>query len=533
MSPQNVPPDAPHADPWHELPPGPWLARWARWVRLGAWGAAFLSLAVFLCLAVLRLSYPFELEWLEGGVLQHVERVAAGAPLYVPPSLEFTAFSYPPLYFVAGAAAARLFGDGFLPLRLLSLLATVGSFALVFGIVRRSTRRALPAAVAAGLFAATYAASGFWFDLARLDSLALFLLLLGVRLVWFHAGRAASVAAGIAFGLSFLTKQTALACLVPLIPVLFVVRRRQAVWLTVTLVALLAGTTLLFDAVSHGWYSYYVFRVRSGIVCGSIHWASLASFWMRDLAAPLGIAMALGGYYFVRRVPHWRRDAEGVQLALAGGLVLGAWMCRMEPCVFSNGSIPAHAAVAVLAGLGLHEALGPRARDATRRQALTGGLPRPRRAGAVRRAGLPAGRRAAAARRPARGGVAGRPAGSRAGRVFLPQHPYLLERAGLRRTRTRAAWTTCCAAIAQGLRPGPGRRARQRRRRAAVRDRAARQRLAPGRGRAGLRPRRPRLHGSAPVPHRVRHAGRPGLRLRAAPRGRAAAPPPSPLVGIE
>lgn len=453
MSPQNVPPDASHADPWHELSPGPWLARWACWIRLGAWGAAFLSLAVFLGLAVLRLSYPFELEWLEGGVLQHVARVVAGAPLYVPPSLEFTAFSYPPLYFVAGAAAARLLGDGFLPLRLLSLLATVGSFALVFGIVRRSTGRALPAAVAAGLFAATYAASGFWFDLARLDSLALFLLLLGVRLVWFHAGRAASVAAGIAFGLSFLTKQTALACLLPLIPVLFVVRRRQAAWLTVTLVTLVAGATLLFDAVSHGWYSYYVFRVRSGIVCGSIHWASLASFWMRDLAAPLGIAMALGGYYFVRRVPHWRRDAEGVQLALAGGLVLGAWMCRMEPGVFSNGSIPAHAALAVLAGLGLHEALGPRARDATRRQALRAvcfglavlvqfaglgyrpadALPRPgdRRAGELLVARL----------------------GAVQGRVFLPQHPYLLERAG----RPAHAHAGCVDDVLRGDPRGCGR----------------------------------------------------------------------------
>lgn len=431
MSPQNVPPDVPREDPWPELPPGPWLARWARWVRLGAWGAAALSLAVLLCLAAIRSSYPFELEWLEGGVLQHVRRVASGAPVYVPPSLEFTAFSYPPLFYLAGAAATRLTGDGFLPLRLVSLLASLGSFALVFAIVRRSTRRALPAAVAVGLFAATYGASGFWFDLARLDSLALFLLLLGVRLVWFHPGRAAAVAAGAAFGLSFLTKQTALVCLVPLLPVLFVVRRRQAVWLTATLAALLIGAHLALDAASHGWYSYYVLRVRSGIVCGSIHWASLASFWMRDLAAPLGIAMALGGYYFVRRVPHWRRDAEGVQLALAGGLVLGAWMCRMEPGVFSNGSIPAHAAIAILAGLGLHEALGPRARDATRRQALRAvcfGL-----AVLVQFAGL--GYRPADALPRAGDRRAGELLVTRLravqGRVFLPQHPYLLEGAGL------------------------------------------------------------------------------------------------------
>jgi hypothetical protein len=431
VSPQTPPTDAPHDDVWLEQPPGPWLVRGVRWSGWAAWGAAILALAVFLGLSVLRLTYPFELEWLEGGVLQHVARVAAGAPLYVQPSPGFTSFSYPPLYFFLAAAATRLLGPGFAALRLVSLLASLGCIALVFDIVRRSTRRAFPAAVAAGLFVATYGVSGFWFDLARVDSLAILLLLLGVRLAWFHPGRAGSVAAGLAFGLSFLAKQSALACLALLLPALFVARRRQAAWLAVTLAVLLAGTTLVLDAVSHGWYSYYVFRVRSGIVCGSIHWNSLASFWMRDLAAPFGIAMVLGLYYLVRRVPLWRREVEGARLALLGGLVFGAWVCRMEPGVFSNGSIPAYAAVAILAGLGLQEVLGPPERAATRRRALTAvclGL-----AVLVQFAGL--GYRPADAL-PRRGD---RRAGELLlarlaqvkGRVFLPQHPYLLERAGL------------------------------------------------------------------------------------------------------
>jgi len=118
-------------------------------------------------------------------------------------------------------------------------------------------------------------------------------------------------------------------------------------------------------------------------------------------------------------------------LALLGGLVLGSWVCRLEPCVFINGSIPAHAAVAILAGLGLAEVLLPPARLATRGQALTAvglglvvlvqfaglgyrptdALPRP----ADRRAGEELVSRLR----------------SLGGRVFLPQHPYLLERAGL------------------------------------------------------------------------------------------------------
>ncbi len=432
MSPESPSPEPAPQVSWQDLPPGPGMCRAAAWIRRGVWGAAALSLATFLVLAAIRLFHPFELEWLEGGVLMHVQRVLAGAPIYVPPSLEFTAFSYPPLYYHVAAAATRALGGGFLPLRLVSLLASLGCLALVFGIVRRSSGWSFPAAVAAGLLAATYGSSGFWFDLGRLDALAILLLLLGTYLVWFHTGRAAAVAAGVVFALSFLTKQTAIVCLVPLVPALFVARRRQAVWLAASSLGLIAATTLAFDAASQGWYSYHVFRVRAGIVAGSIHWASLASFWMRDLAAPLGIAMALGLYYFLRRLPVWRRDAEGVQLALLGGLVLGAWTCRMEPGVFSNGSIPAHAAVVILAGLGLNEVLGPHARCATRGQTLTAmglGL-----VVLVQFAGLgyrptdalpkPGDRRA--------GELLVRRLGEVPGRVFLPQHPYLLERAGRR-----------------------------------------------------------------------------------------------------
>jgi len=395
------------------------------------WGAALLSVGAFLVLAVVRLFYPFELEWLEGAILQHVERLAAGTAIYVPPSLDFTAFSYPPLYFLVAAATSRVVGGGFPALRLVSLLASLGSLALVFSIVRRSGGRTLPAAVAAGLFAATYGISGFWFDLARVDALALFLLLFGVRLLWRPGGRIAAVAAGLAFAASFLTKQTAIVCVVPIVIALAAARRRQARWLTATLLVTLVVATVALDSLSDGWFSYYVFRVRGGIVWGSIHWAGLISFWTRDLAAPLGIAMALGLLYVLQRLPRWRGEVEGVQLALLGGMILGSWACRLEPCVFVNGNIPAHAALAILAGLGLAEAPRPSAAGAPRGQVLAAtalgfavllqfaglgyqpadALPRPgdRRAGEEFVARL----RATGAR------------------VFVPQHPYLLERAGL------------------------------------------------------------------------------------------------------
>ena len=45
-----------------------------------------------------RISHPFDLEWMEGGMLLHASRVANGQAIYVPPSIDFIPFIYPPMY---------------------------------------------------------------------------------------------------------------------------------------------------------------------------------------------------------------------------------------------------------------------------------------------------------------------------------------------------------------------------------------------------------------------------------------------------
>src|SRR5262245_60258037 len=73
--------------------------------------AAILAVAAYYLLAYLgvalaRIGYPFELEWLEGQSLEEVRRLLAGQPIYAAPSLEFVASNYPPLYFVLAAGSA-------------------------------------------------------------------------------------------------------------------------------------------------------------------------------------------------------------------------------------------------------------------------------------------------------------------------------------------------------------------------------------------------------------------------------------------
>jgi len=106
-------------------------AAFTRLSLLLKYGTLFIAIAyigLYLVLALFRLSYPFELEWEEGGSVEHVRRLLVGQQIYVAPSLDFIPYPYPPFYYYVSAAAAHLFGLTFESLRLVSFIASLISF---------------------------------------------------------------------------------------------------------------------------------------------------------------------------------------------------------------------------------------------------------------------------------------------------------------------------------------------------------------------------------------------------------------------
>ena len=81
-------------------------------------------LIMYVVIALQRLHYPFDLEWMEGGMLLHADRVLKGEGIYVPPSMEFIPFIYPPLYPWVLAACAKVLGLGYAVGRTISFLGT-------------------------------------------------------------------------------------------------------------------------------------------------------------------------------------------------------------------------------------------------------------------------------------------------------------------------------------------------------------------------------------------------------------------------
>ena len=68
----------------------------ALWVVLGVAAAA--AVAAFAVLAVRRATYPYQIEWLEGGAVEHVRRILQGRQLYPAPGIDFVPYPYPAPY---------------------------------------------------------------------------------------------------------------------------------------------------------------------------------------------------------------------------------------------------------------------------------------------------------------------------------------------------------------------------------------------------------------------------------------------------
>ena len=315
--------------------------------------AAVLAVLVYLAVALLRMPYPFDLEWVEGGMLAQVRRVLHGQPLYAAPSVSYVPFDYTPLYFLVAAFPARFMGEGLAALRLTSLAASLGCLALVALIVRREGGSLSAGMLAAGLFAATYRLSGAWLDLARPDSLFLVLVLAGL---WAYrvapTGRRSTTLgaaiAGAIFALAFLAKQTALLVALPIAIHAALDDRRRAVAFAGTLAVLIGASTLLLDRGSGGWYHYYVFGVA---MSHRIDRTLVTRFWTDDLLRPLAIAALVGASVFAlpRRAV---ASGRGYLAALSAGMLGSAWWLRLYRGSYDNALLTSCAAVAILCALG-------------------------------------------------------------------------------------------------------------------------------------------------------------------------------------
>jgi len=324
-------------------------------LKCGLLAAAAFYIAAFVGNATVRVPYKYELEWMEGGVVCHVERVLEGKSIYCEPSAEFVPFIYTPFYYYVSAAVARVVGLGFFPLRLVSLIASLGCASLIMLIVvRRAHAPAFFGFLAAGFFMACFCVTGRWLDIARVDPLFLMLLLSSIYAFQSPKPSVNSVLAAILMFLAFFTKQTALMVALPLClwSVLF-----RTGWsrisFSLVFFAFLGLSTLLMNGVSDGWYSYYVFSLpKQHGIQQDMYWG----YWQHDIFDYAGIAF-IASALCIFRGRHASRGEWCFDLAVLGSLLFASWFSRLHSGGYLNVLLPAFAALAIFFGIGLFKAV--------------------------------------------------------------------------------------------------------------------------------------------------------------------------------
>ena len=304
-----------------------------------------LMVLLFVYTALRRMHFAFEYDWIEDGVLASVRHIHSGLPLYSAPTTAFTPYLYTPIYLYIAATFSRLMGLGYAPLRLLSLLSTLGCFAVIYLLVWCEARKHLAAIAAVGLFAACYPVVQGAFDLGRVDMLYLFFVLCA-----FYVTRFGNPAlAALLWVCAFQTKQGVLP--IALLALCYDWQRPRRVLLGVgSLAALLAGSILWLNHATQGWYRYYVFGLVGGL--GFVK-AQATDFLCADLVRPCGIVLLVLFAAWLAAPPSLRSRAFSFYLLGSLGMVAFIGYLRAHRGANFNSLLPMYAWMAVLFGVAL------------------------------------------------------------------------------------------------------------------------------------------------------------------------------------
>ncbi|MBI4838462.1 MAG: glycosyltransferase family 39 protein [Nitrospirae bacterium] len=280
-------------------------------------------------------------------MVDHVKRVISGQKLYISPSLEFIPV-YTPFYFYLSAAISSVVGIGFTPLRVISFIASLGCFFVIFLIVKRETGNKLSGLISVGLFAATFPLSGGTFDMIRPDALFLLFTLTALYLIRFETSLRASILSGIIFSLSFLTKQTALIIILPTILYCILSNRKYTIFFISSIVAVMGLSTLAMNYIYDGWYTYYVFNLPSQ---HPIRMEMFIDFWTKDLILPLFIACIMSAFYLSIQLFDSNKKNILFYSLISIGLIGSSLLLRLHAGGAENVLFPAYAGVSLLFGL--------------------------------------------------------------------------------------------------------------------------------------------------------------------------------------
>jgi len=313
-------------------------------------------------------------EWGEGAGLNQILRIYDGQALFVKPSIGYSALVYTPIYYYLSAALSYLIKPALLAARLISLICTIATAAVLYRMVKMRTDNPLAAWFSSALYISCYYISDGFFDLARVDALYVFLVLAAFYLFLNSRTKVDYFFAGMVIAIGFFVKQSALIVFLPLTFYLLKANWEKTwILLPVITLAILIPVVVL-NQISDGWFGYYAFELPSE------HGFSLLAamnFWLGDLMRYLGIALGFSAVYVIFSFASLKelgsvgskqkseefgnsdRQVGGdvlLTVLFACGALVASWLTRSTNGGGANNVMLAYSAVALLFGLGINRA---------------------------------------------------------------------------------------------------------------------------------------------------------------------------------
>ncbi len=291
----------------------------ARWLTLAALVFGLLYLAFFAYHAALTITFPYDLDWGEGYVLNDALRLGRGEPIYRDiQQFPMVRSPYPPLFLALDALLIRWTGPTLLAGRLLSTFAAAASAWLAYRIAR-ANGAAAPAAGLAGLLILGSPHVYQWAVYSRVDMLAVaFSLAALLAASGPPTRRRLGLAALLSLG-ALLTKQTALAAPGGIALALLLSRPRRLGWY---LGPLLGGGAMALGLLSLATEGEFIRHVVLGNAANPLNLNRLIRFEAEfSLLHPLLLAGALG--LALAGLRRWRPTP-------LAGATLAAWVMTLS-----------------------------------------------------------------------------------------------------------------------------------------------------------------------------------------------------------
>ncbi|HEY9528041.1 MAG TPA: hypothetical protein VIR02_13190 [Anaerolineales bacterium] len=308
-------------------------------------------IALFFYTALPRLLYPYDLDFIEDSMLMQSLRIADGQPVYLPPNADFNPHVYMPLFFWLGALLFKLGGPSLVLLRLISFGATLATTTLIYLIALKESGLRWIAIACAGLFLGGYRINGFWYEIARVDSLFMALMLGGLALAIYSGNsNARLILSAILMALAAFTKQTGFIVAIGLSLYLLTRIRRRAWIFLLIFDALTVLPLFVLNRSTNGWFFYHIFYIGSA---DPLETSRLINFLTKELfgvMTGLSVLALLAGIFGVRSYgPKVLREQPW--LFAIGLAVLISSIGRMRVGGNLNNRMPAYAFLCIAPAL--------------------------------------------------------------------------------------------------------------------------------------------------------------------------------------